>query len=87
MEFEEDERKKEMTQITNKGKSFIRAEVSEKQKEYIGLLAKLRGVTTQELLGKVVERFIDRNLQLIQDYNNELDNLNSKSSRRINMNT
>lgn len=87
MEFEEDERKKEMTQITNKGKSFIRAEVSEKQKEYIGLLAKLRGVTTQELLGQVVERFIDRNLQLIQDYNNELDNLNSKSSRRINMNT
>ena len=87
MEFEEDERKKEMTQITNKGKSFIRAEVSEKQKEYIGLLAKLRGVTTQELLGQVVERFIDGNLQLIQDYNNELDALNSKSRRRINMNT
>lgn len=76
-----------MTQITNKGKSFIRAEISEKQKEYIGLLAKLRGVTTQELLGQVVERFIDRNLQLIQEYNNELDALNSKSSRRINMNT
>lgn len=76
-----------MTQIDNKGKSFIRAEVSEKQKEYIGLLAKLRGVTTQELLGQVVERFIDRNLQLIQDYNNELDALNSKAIRRINMNT
>lgn len=75
-----------MTQITNKGKSFIRAEVSEKQKEYIGLLAKLIGVTTQELLGQVVERFIDGNLQLIQDYNNELDALNSKSRRRINMN-
>lgn len=87
MEFEENERKKEMTQITNKGKSFVRAEISEKQKEYIGLLAKLRGVTTQELLGQVVERFIDRNLQLIQEYNNELDALNSKSSRRINMNT
>ena len=87
MESEEDERKKKMTQIASKGKSFIRAEVSEKQKEYIGLLAKLRGVTTQELLGQVVERFIDRNLQLIQDYNNELNNLNSKSSRRINMNT
>ena len=87
MEFEEDERKKEMTQITNKGKSFIRAEISEKQKEYIGLLAKLRGVTTQELLGQVVERFIDGNLQLIQDYNNELDALNSKSRSRINMNT
>ena len=76
-----------MTQIANKGKSFIRAEISEKQKEYIRLLAELMGVTTQELLGQVIERFIDRNLQLIQDYNNELDNLNSKSSRRINMNT
>ena len=72
-----------MTQITSKGKLFIRAE---KQKEYIRLLAELRGVTTQELMGQVVERFIDRNLQLIQDYNNELEALNSKSSRRINMN-
>lgn len=76
-----------MTQIANKGKSFIRVEVSEKQKEYIRLLAKLRGVTTQELLGQIVERFIDRNLQLIQDYKNELDTLNSNASRRINMNT
>ena len=75
-----------MTRIDNKGKSFIRAEISEKQKEYIRLLAELRGVTTQELMGQVVERFIDRNLQLIQDYNNELEALNSKSSRRINMN-
>ena len=75
-----------MTQITNKGKLFIRAEISEKQKEYVRLLAELRGVTTQELMGQVVERFIDRNLQLIQDYNNELEVLNSKSSRRINMN-
>lgn len=75
----------EMTQIANKGKLFIRAEISEKQKEYIRLLAELRGVTTQELLGQVVERFIDRNLQLIQDYKNELDNLNSKSRSRIYM--
>ncbi len=74
-----------MTQIANKGKLFIRAEISEQQKEYIRLLAELRGVTTQELLGQVVERFIDRNLQLIQDYKNELEALNSKSSRRINM--
>ena len=74
-----------MTQIANKGKSFIRAEISEKQKEYIRLLAGLRGVTTQEFLGQVVERFIDRNLQLIQDYNNELDNLNSKSRSGIDM--
>nr|DAQ96927.1 MAG TPA: Protein of unknown function (DUF3072) [Caudoviricetes sp.] len=37
-----------MTQMTNKGKSFIRAEISEKQKDYIRLLAELRGVTTQD---------------------------------------
>ncbi|HHU5226107.1 TPA: hypothetical protein ACUH0S_001825, partial [Streptococcus agalactiae] len=72
--------------ITNKGKSFLRAEVSEKQKEYISLLADIRGVTTQELLGQVVERFIDKNLQLIQDYKNDLDDLNSKSRNRMNMN-
>ncbi|HFH8392584.1 TPA: competence type IV pilus minor pilin ComGF [Streptococcus agalactiae] len=48
-----------MKPITNKGKSFLRAEVSEKQKEYISLLADIRGVTTQELLGQVVERFIE----------------------------
>lgn len=71
----------------NKGKSFIRAAVSEQQREYINVLAGLKGVTTQELLGQVVERFIDRNLQLIQDYNNESDALNSNYRRRINMNT
>ncbi|CNE58269.1 TPA: hypothetical protein ACGVCM_001409 [Streptococcus agalactiae] len=75
-----------MKPITNKGKSFLRAEVSEKQKEYISLLADIRGVTTQELLGQVVERFIDKNLQLIQDYKNDLDDLNSKSRNRMNMN-
>ncbi|HEO6590654.1 TPA: hypothetical protein VBA27_001571 [Streptococcus agalactiae] len=75
-----------MEPITNKGKSFLRAEVSEKQKEYISLLADIRGVTTQELLGQVVERFIDKNLQLIQDYKNDLDDLNSKSRNRMNMN-
>lgn len=75
-----------MKPITNKGKSFLRAEVSEKQKEYISLLADIRGVTTQELLGQVVERFIDKNLQLIQDYKNDLDDLNSKSRDRMNMN-
>lgn len=75
-----------MKPITNKGKSFLRAEVSKKQKEYISLLADIRGVTTQELLGQVVERFIDKNLQLIQDYKNDLDDLNSKSRNRMNMN-
>lgn len=75
-----------MKPITNKGKSFLRAEVSEKQKEYISLLVDIRGVTTQELLGQVVERFIDKNLQLIQDYKNDLDDLNSKSRNRMNMN-
>lgn len=75
-----------MKPITNKGKSFLRAKVSEKQKEYISLLADIRGVTTQELLGQVVERFIDKNLQLIQDYKNDLDDLNSKSRNRMNMN-
>lgn len=74
-----------MTVIVNRGKHFVRAEVSEKQKEYIGVLADLRGVSAQELLGQVVERFIDSNLQLIQDYKKELDELNKKARNAIKM--
>ena len=58
-----------MTNIpSNKGKSYIRIEMSPKQKELIGVLAELEGSTSQDLLNRVVERFIDSNLGLIDDY-------------------
>lgn len=75
-----------MTNIpSNKGKSYIRIEMSPKQKELIGVLAELEGSTSQDLLNRVVERFIDNNLGLIDDYRNGLDNLKQNARRRLTM--
>lgn len=75
-----------MTNIpSNKGKSYIRIEMSPKQKELIGVLAELEGSTSQDLLNRVVERFIDSNLRLIDDYRNGLDNLEQNAKRRLSM--
>ncbi|HGL8116892.1 TPA: hypothetical protein ACKDCY_001098 [Streptococcus pneumoniae] len=75
-----------MTNIpSNKGQSYIRVEVSPKQKELIGVLAELEGSTSQDLLNRVVERFIDSNLRLIDDYRNDLDNLKQNARRRLSM--
>lgn len=75
-----------MTNIpSNKGKSYIRIEVSPKQKELIGILAELEGSTSQDLLNRVIERFIDSNLGLIDDYRNGLDDLKQNARRRLTM--
>jgi len=79
-------KEKKMTNIpSNKGKSYIRIEMSPKQKELIGVLAELEGSTSQDLLNRVVERFIDSNLGLIDDYRNGLDNLKQNARRRLSM--
>lgn len=69
----------------NKDKSFLRFEASAKQKEYLELLAEIRGISRQELLTQVVERFTDNNLQLIQNYKNEIEELNNRTSKEIKM--
>ena len=75
-----------MTNIpSNKGKSYIRIEMSPKQKELIGVLAELEGSTSQDLLNRVVERFIDRHVGLIDDYRNGLDDLKQNARRRLTM--
>ena len=75
-----------MTNIpSNKGKSYIRIEMSPKQKELIEVLAELECSTTKDLLNRVVERFIDSNLGLIEDYRNSLDNLKQNARRRLTM--
>ena len=75
-----------MTNIpSNKGKSYIRIEMSPKQKELIEVLAELEGSTSQDLLNRVVERFIDSNLGLIDDYRNGLDDLKQTARRRLTM--
>jgi len=73
-----------MTNIpSNKGKSYIRIEMSPKQKELIGVLAELEGSTSQDLLNRVVKQFIDSNLGLIDDYKNGLDDLKQNARRRL----
>ena len=75
-----------MTNIpSNKGRSYIRVEVSSKQKELIEVLAELEGSTSKDLLNRVVERFIDSNLGLIDDYRNGLDDLKQNARRRLSM--
>ena len=75
-----------MTNIpSNKGQSYIRVEMSPKQKELIGVLAELEGSTSANLLNRVVERFIDSNLRLIDDYRNDLDDLKQNARRRPSM--
>lgn len=73
-----------MTNIpSNKGRNYIRIELSPKQKKLIGVLAELEGSTSGDLLNRVVERFIDNNLRLIDDYRNSLDDLKQKSRLRL----
>lgn len=75
-----------MTNIpSNKGRSYIRVEMSPKQKELIEVLAELEGSTSKDLLNRVVERFIDSNLGLIDDYRNGLDDLKQNARRRLSM--
>ena len=75
-----------MTNIpSNKGQSYIRVEMSPKQKELIEVLAELEGSTSKDLLNRVVERFIDSNLRLIDEYRNDLDNLKQNARRRLSM--
>lgn len=75
-----------MTNIpSDKGQSYIRVEMSPKQKELIEVLAELEGSTSKDLLNRVVERFIDSNLGLIDDYRNGLDDLKQNARRRLSM--
>ena len=75
-----------MTNIpSNKGQSYISIEMSPKQKELIGVLAEIEGSTPGDLLNRVVERFIDSNLGLIDDYRNGLDDLKQNARRRLSM--
>lgn len=75
-----------MTYIpSNKGQSYLRIEMAPKQKELIEVLAELEGSTSKDLLNRVVERFIDSNLGLIDDYRNGLDNLKQNARRKLTM--
>jgi hypothetical protein len=72
--------------LHHKGKMFLRAEVTEEQKEDIKLLSDIKGITTQELLGQVVANFVNNNRQLIKKYKNDLKVLVENVSSNVNMN-
>lgn len=71
--------------LHHKGKMFLRAEVTEEQKEVIKLLSDIKGITTQELLGQVVANFVNNNRQLIDKYQNDFKALIEDASSNINM--
>ena len=72
--------------LHHKGKSFLRAEVTGEQKEFVKLLADIKGVPTQEFLGQVVANFVNNNRQLIDKYQNDLKALVEDASSNVNMN-
>lgn len=72
--------------LHHKGKMFLRAEVTEEQKEAIKLLSDIKSITTQELLGQVVANFVNNNRQLIKKYKNDLKVLVEDVSSNVNMN-
>lgn len=72
--------------LHHKGKMFLRAEVTEEQKEAIKLLSDIKGITTQELLGQIVASFVNNNTQLIEKYKNDLKVLVEDVSSNVNMN-
>ena len=72
--------------LHHRGKSFLRAEVTEEQKEFVKLLADIKGIPTQEFLGRVVENFVNNNRQLIDKYQNDLKALIEDASSNVKMN-
>ena len=71
--------------LHHKGKMFLRAEVTEEQKEDIKLLSDIKGITTQELLGQVAANFVNNNRQLIEKYKKDLKVLVQDVSSNVKM--
>lgn len=70
----------------NKGKKYTRVEISSNQKDMIEILAEILGISSMELLQRVVERFLDNNLELIKKYKSELGTLKQEAKEKVNMN-
>lgn len=70
--------------LHHKGKMFLRAEVTEEQKEAIKLLSDIKGITTQEFLGQIVASFVNNNRQLIEKYQSDFKALIEDTSSNIN---
>ena len=72
------------TENENKGKSFVRAKVTELQKEQLEVLAEMNGTSKDELLNEVVTNFIEFNLEAIGQYEDKIQKAKSEAKANIN---
>lgn len=68
----------------NAGKSFVRAKVTELQKEQLEILAEINGTSKDELLNEVVTNFIEFNLETIGQYEDKIQKVKSEAKEKLN---
>lgn len=68
----------------NAGKSFVRAKVSELQKEQLEVLAEMNGSSKDELLNEVITNFIEFNLDAIGQYEDEIQKAKLEAKEKLN---
>lgn len=72
------------TENENKGKSFVRAKVTELQKEQLEALAEMNGTSKDELLNEVVTNFIEFNLEAIGQYEEKIQKAKLEAKEKLN---
>ncbi len=72
------------TENENKGKSFVRAKVTELQKEQLEVLAEMNGSSKDELLNEVVTNFIEFNLEAIDKYKDKIKKAKLEAKEKLN---
>lgn len=72
------------TENENKGKSYVRAKVTELQKEQLETLAEINGTSKDELLNEVVTNFIEFNLDAISQYEEKIQKAKLEAKEKLN---
>lgn len=72
------------TENENKGKSFVRAKVTETQKEHLEVLAEINGTSKDELLNEVVTNFIEFNIDAIDQYEEKIQKAKLEAKEKLN---
>lgn len=72
------------TENENKGKSFVRAKVTELQKEQLEVLAEMNGSSKDELLNEIVTNFIEFNLDAIGQYEDKIQKAKLEAKEKLN---
>lgn len=75
---------KRRTENENKGKSFVRAKVTETQKEQLEVLAEMNGSSKDELLNEVVTNFIEFNIDAIGQYEDKIQKAKLEAKEKLN---